>query len=140
VGGGDIRRAQAVERFQHARPDSRWQRGRGAHEIRVLSLPIRPNGRRDVERGLNRSESLRVSGAILGCRPPPVASNPLDVAARAARVEPREGSEDPEQRILRQIVCHVPVDLARKELHEHRPQPGQERIDRAGLALLRCPH
>jgi hypothetical protein len=69
-----------------------------------------------------------------------VASNPLDVAARAARIEPRESSEDPEQRILGQIICRVPVNLARKELPEHRPEPSQERVDRAWLVLLRCPH
>jgi hypothetical protein len=136
VGSGDVRRAQAAERFQHARPGSRRQRCRGADDIRVLRLPIRPNGRPDVERGLNRSESLRVSGALPGCRPQPMPSHPGDVAAHAECVESREGAEDPEQRILRQVIRGVLVELTCKEPHEQRPQLDHQCIDRARLALL----
>jgi len=140
VGGGDVRRAHAAEGFQHARPDSRRKRGRGVDEIRVLGFLIRGNGRGHVERVLNRNKALRVSGSPSGRRPQPTLRDPGDVAARAAGVEPRESSEDPDQRILGQIFCRVPVDLARKELGEHGPQPTQQRIHRAGLALLRHPH
>jgi hypothetical protein len=140
VGGGDVRRAQAAERFQHARPDSRWQRRRGANEIRVLVCLIRGDGRGDVKRVLNRSIAPRVSGSSPGRGPQPTLRDPGGVAARAARVELREDSEDPDQRILGQILCRVPVDLARKELGEHGPQPSQQRIDRTGFALLCHPH
>src|SRR6266851_5253472 len=78
-----------------------------------------------------------------GLMPPRVSSTHARTrggSPAAAGIEPRESSEDPDQRILGQIFCRVPVDLARKELGEHGPQPTQQRFDRAGLALLRHPH
>jgi hypothetical protein len=67
-------------------------------------------------------------------------SHPRDVAARAARVESRESAEDPEQRILRQVIRGVLVELTCKEPHEQRPQLDHQCINRARLALLCCPH
>ena len=139
VDGGDVRWAQAAERSQHTRPDSRGQLGRGANEIHELGCVIGANGRGDVERGLNRSEPLGVSGSAPGRRPKPKLSDPGDVAARATWVEPREGSHDPEQRLLGQIIRRVPVNLAREEPGKQRQQLSEQRIDRARLALLRGP-
>jgi len=41
---------------------------------------------------------------------------------------------------LGQIIRRVPVNLAREEPGKQRQQLGEQRIDRARLALLRGPH
>jgi hypothetical protein len=121
VGRSDLRRAQPTQRREQARLNSRRQLTSGADEIRVLVFLIRSDGRGYVEPGLNRSEARRVSGLPSGRRPQPTLRDPGDVAARTAGVEPREGSEDPKQCILGQVIGCVPIDRACEKLDQHRP-------------------
>jgi hypothetical protein len=63
-----------------------------------------------------------------------------DAEPPGRRSESREGAEDPEHRILRQVIRGVLVELTGKEPHEQRPQLDHQCIDRARLALLCSPH